>query len=568
MSSEKFETKYRRRSRFMWGLLYFSFFLLSFRLVSLHVFPDERAITRASKQYWTYIKTSSKRGIISDYHNVPLAISIPSFSFFIDPLEWEPENAKKLKDFFSEKTIQRLSQIHEGRFLWVARKLTGDSVEKIRRLNLPGLYEIEEGKRVYPQGEDAAHILGYCDIDEKGLAGIELVYNSVLYSPPANHLIAKTAGGKMASILFPEATQTLREPGRVCLTIDSRIQHILNEELQEAIRKEKARWGAILCIDVTSGAIRGMTSWPVFDANHRETLANPEALRNNAIGRIYEPGSTLKPVILGIALELGLVGWEEEFSCPGRIRVADGWISEIYGRGHGKIAPQDIIAKSSNVGMAQIGARIKPQDGYDYLRFWGFGSQTGIQFPGEEKGILHKPEQWLGVVPANIAIGQGIAVTPLQLLSAVGAIANGGKLYQPYLVESIENEHERFQYRGSSHVRNHVLTEVTARRLRESMLRVVEQGSGRAAKISGISVAGKTGTAQIAQKGAYAEDSYVASFVGFWPAEDPVLSLLVIIGEPQSGNDQGGKVAAPVFRKIVEKISAFEPEFGQHGVYR
>ncbi len=568
MSPERLERQYRRRSTFLWCLLYIAFILLFFRIASLHIFPDERAIARASKQYWTYIKLSSKRGIISDCRNVPLAISIPSVSFFIDPLEWKPENAVKLRGFFNEKTIQRLSQHNEGRFVWVARKLTGDLVTTIRSLNLPGLYEIEEGKRVYPQGEDAAHILGYCDIDEKGLAGIELVYNSVLYSPPGNHLIAKTAGGKMASILSPEAAQTLREPGRVQLTIDSRIQHVLTEELQEAMKRERAQWGAVLCIDVTSGAIRGMASWPVFDANHRETLANTEALRNNAIGRIYEPGSTLKPVILGIALELGLVGWEEEFFCPGKIRVADGWISEIYGRGHGKISPRDIIAKSSNVGMALIGGRIKPQDGYDYLRFWGFGSQTGIQFPGEEKGILHKPEQWLGVVPANIAIGQGIAVTPLQLLAATAAIANGGKLYQPYLVESIQNEHERFQYQGSNHIRNHVLTEITAQRLREAMSRVVEQGSGKAAAIAGISVAGKTGTAQIAHKGSYAEDSYVASFVGFWPAENPVLSLLVIIGEPQSGNDQGGKVAAPVFRKIVEKISAFEPEFGQSRAHR
>jgi len=566
MLSEASETRRQRRSTFLWVLLHATLFVLLCRLVSLHLFPDERAIARASKQYWSYITLSSKRGIISDCRDVPLAISVPSISFFIDPLEWEPENAAKLRSFFDEKTIERLSQTHEGRFLWVARKLTGETVETIRSLDLPGLYEVREGKRVYPQGEDAAHILGYCDIDEKGLAGIELLYNSVLYSPPGNHLIAKTASGKVASILSPEAAQTLREPGKVLLTIDSRIQHVLAEELREAIKRERARWGTVLCMDVTSGALRGMVSWPFFNANQRETLANSEALRNNAIGRIYEPGSTFKPVILGIALEMGLVGWEEEFFCPGRIQVADGWISEIFGRGHGKISPREIIAKSSNVGMAQIGSRIKPQDGYDYLRFWGFGSPTGIQFPGEEKGILHKPEQWLGVVPANIAIGQGIAVTPLQLLSAIAAIANGGRLYQPYLVESIQNENETLKYQASKHTRNHVLTETTAQRLREAMTSVVEQGSGRAAKVPGISVAGKTGTAQVAQKGSYAEDNFVASFVGFWPAENPTLALLVVIGEPQSGNDQGGKVAAPVFRKIAEKISAFEPEFGQHGV--
>ncbi len=493
-----------------------------------------------------------------------MAISVSSVSFFVDPLEWDTRNAMFLKGIFDDKTIEKLSEKHEGRFLWVERKVAGEKVEKVRSLNLPGLYEVEEGKRMYPQGGDAAHILGYCDIDEKGLSGIELVHNSVLYSPPENRLIAKTAGGRIASILSPEAAQVLREPGHVRLTIDSRIQHILAEELRKAAKKEKAQWATALCVDVTSGAIKGLTSWPGYDANHRETLANPKALRNNAIGRVYEPGSTLKPVILGIALELGLVGWEETFFCPGKLRVADGWISEIFGRGYGKLTPRDIITKSSNVGMAQIGIRIKPQEGYDYLRFWGFGSQTGIQFPGEEKGILHKPEQWLGVVPANIAIGQGIAVTPLQLISAISAIANGGILYQPYLVDFIQNESRTLKHRSAQHMRNHVLTEITAQRLREAMLRVVEEGSGKAAKISGISVAGKTGTAQIAQKGVYAENNFVASFVGFWPAQNPALSLLVVIGEPRSGNDQGGKVAAPVFRQMVEKISALEPEFGEH----
>ena len=558
------EKTQERRNKFLWFLLYVSFSLLFYRLISLHLFPDERAIARAARQYWSYITLSSKRGVISDCRGIPLAISIPSVSFFIDPMEWNPENASKLKGILENNIVERLAQAHEGRFLWVARKLTGEQVKKIRSLRLSGLYEVKEGKRVYPQGEDAAHILGYCDIDEKGLAGIESVYNSVLYSPPENYLIAKTAGGRIASILSPEAAQVLRQPGQVVLTIDSRIQHILSEELRKAAQREKARWCTALCLDVTSGAIKGMASWPNYNANRRSTLGNPEALRNNAIGRVYEPGSTLKPVILGIALELGLVGWEETFFCPGKLRVADGWISEIFGHGYGKLTPQEIIMKSSNVGMAQIGVRIKPQDGYDYLRFWGFGSQTGIQFPGEEKGILHKPEQWLGVVPANIAIGQGVAVTPLQLISAIGAIANGGILYQPYLVQSIQNDAETFKYEETRHVRNNVLTGVTAERLREAMFTVVESGSGRAARIKGIAVAGKTGTAQIARKGTYAEDNYVASFVGFWPVRSPILALLVVIGEPSSGNDQGGKVAAPVFREIVEKISALEPEFGNH----
>lgn len=534
------------------------------RTVEVHLFPDPRVTAKAQGQYWTQVTVSSGRGSIYDVQGVPLAISVPSVSFFVDPQFWDPRDAALLRGLFDNATLQKLSSSLKGRFHWLDRKTPPEFASRVRSLDLKGIYPLKEQTRMYPQRGILAQTLGFCDMDDRGLAGLELGLESALFSPPQVRVVARAASGKTMDILSPLAEVTAPQGGTVSLTIDSRIQHILEEVLARGAKAENARWAGAVCIDPKTGAVLGLASWPSFDPNNRQTMGNRESLRNNIIGRVYEPGSTLKPIIMGIALENGYVAPGEQFFCPSRMRFADGSVGEFNGHSYGRLNIQEIIIKSSNVGMAQIGMRFKPQYGYEALRQWGFGRTTGIELPGEETGLVYKPEQWYGVIPANIAIGQGIAMTPLQLATAICAIANGGDLLQPFLVASVTTGDGQSLYRGRRTLQAKVLSPRTTTWLRETMRRVVIEGTGKKADIPGLDVAGKTGTAQIADRGKYMEHRHVASFVGYWPYKTPRFVLLVIVGEPKNTRDEGGVIAAPLFRDMAEAIARLDPERSVH----
>ncbi|MCF7935709.1 MAG: penicillin-binding protein 2 [Synergistales bacterium] len=512
-------------------------------------------MARAESQYWQRVVASEGRGRIADRKGIPLAISVPTVSVFLDPQQWDVGNAKQLGDLFPSSVVKKAGQEYEGRFRWLVRKQPPSVRRELEKLNLPGIYTVKEKKRVYPQGSLLAHVLGFCDIDDIGLAGLERFWNRFLYSDPSVHIVAQTGSAKHVDVLSSLATPDCRGGNVVRVTIDARIQHILERCLDEAARNHDAQWAVALCMNPESGEVLGMVSWPTFDPNRRETMHPQRVLRNNAVGRIYEPGSALKPIVMGIALEQDYVEEGEVFHCPGRIRIADGWISEIYNQSHGKSTLEEIIVQSSNVGMAKIGLRFQAQDVYDALRLWGFDRETGIGVPGEEKGMLYKPGRWVGVIPANIAIGQGIAVTPLQLTTAISAIANGGHLLRPYLVDSVLDAEGEKLYVGRRTERARVLCADTAQWLQGAMRQVVALGTGQRADVEGLEIAGKTGTSQVALRGEYKEDRYVATFVGFWPQHHPEYVMLVSIGEPEGEAYTGGRVAAPVFRKMAELIS-------------
>lgn len=542
-----------------WLWLALVFLLLVGRTVEVHLFPDPRVWAKSQSQYWTQVTVSAGRGGIFDARSVPLAISVPSVSFFVDPQFWEPRDAERLRGLFDGGVIRRLSAPMKGRFHWVDRKRTIEFARRVRSLDLKGIYPLKEQTRIYPQGGILAQTIGFCDTDDRGLAGLELSLESALFSAPQIRVVARAASGRTLDILSPLAEVTSPQGGEARLTVDSRIQHILEDVLGRGAQKERAKWGAALCMDPRSGAVLGLASWPTFNPSDRKTMAQKESLRNNVLGRVFEPGSTMKPIIMGIALENGYVSPGETFSCPSRMKIADGSVGEFNGHSYGRLNTQEIIMKSSNVGMAQIGMRFKPQYGYEALRQWGFGRLTGLEVPGEESGIVYKPEQWYGVIPANIAIGQGIAVTPIQLAVAMAAIANGGNLLQPYIVDTVVTGEGRLMYQGRRTLQAQVLAPHTAAWLREAMRRVVVEGTGKKADIPGLFVAGKTGTAQIAEKGKYKVNRHVASFVGYWPYRAPELLLLVIVGEPQNVRDEGGAIAAPLFREMAEAIAQLGP---------
>lgn len=545
---------FRRFGGAPWFLVFLFFAVIIWRVASLQLFPDPRVESQSRRQYWSHVPVSTNRGFIYDRGGNTLALSVPSSSFFLDPAFWNPADAVHLNGILPENTVKNISSSLPGRFFWLARKVEIETAEKIRALKLKGIYEIHEKKRFYPNKSLLSHVLGFCDVDDKGLSGIELIWDKVLFSPPGIRVLAKESSGHTLDISrFSNENRTVGV-GSVTLTVDSRVQFIVEKRLDEGVLEQGAKWGSIICIDPNSGAVVAMASWPSFDPNVREDLMNLKQIINNSTGRSYEPGSTFKPIVLGIALERGSVGVKEVFNCPYRIKVADGHISEASKRSYGALSVSEILIKSSNTGMAQIGMRVKPFDMYQGVREWGFNKNTGIELNGVEEGLLSTPEQWRGVVPSNISIGQGLAVTPLHLVTAISAIANGGYLLRPHIVSEVKDSSGVTIYKGERQIVREVLSPRTAVWLRNVMEDVVKSGTGKQVALPYIPIAAKTGTAQVAEKGEYIKGKWVSSFVGFWPAEKAQYVMLVVIGEPTKGKYYGGDVAAPVFRRIVEDM--------------
>ena len=535
-----------------WLLLAAFILALLFRLYSLQVDPDPRVRSQAGSQYWARLRVTAPRGFIRDKNGIALAISTPTLSFFIDPTLWDPGNAPLLQDLIPRPRLERISGSIGGRYYPIARKVDPPISDRIINLRLPGLFWVKETKRVYPEGNTLSHVLGFCDIDDRGLAGAELFWDSVLYAPPEGRIIAKDARGDFVDVAIPGHTMTADNDSLVQLTIDSRLQHILERRLREGFLQHKAEWAAAVLLEPSTGRILGMASLPDFNPNDRNTFADKESLRNNALSRVFEPGSTLKPIIMANLIDNGEVSQSTTVNCRGKIRVADVTIHDI--KAHGLMTPTSIISDSCNVGMVTSVRNSDPFRTYSFLRRCGFGDLTGVEMPGEESGLMIPPSQWRGSVPATISIGHGIGVTPLQLAVATSSIANGGKIMKPFIVSEIRSRGGALEYQGSPVVVSELMSARTAQWMREALRLAVEKGTGRSADVSGAKVAGKTGTAQVPGAGGYLKGDYTPSFVGFWPFNDPKFLLLIVIGNPRAGDFLGGKVAAPVFRSIVQDI--------------
>ena len=546
-----------RRKSFIspWWLIFVIFIVFAWRISQYHLNPDYRVLAQAQRQYWSRIPINADRGTIQDREGNILALSVPVSSYYIDSEYWNPNDAKELSGIFPASVIDKISKENEGRFIWVARKVSQNTTEKLADKDLKGLFELKEKLRFYPNNSLMAQTLGFCDIDDKGQAGIELAWNTTLYEPAGYRLSRKKNLGRLENRLHVK-----KGIPSVVLTLDAKIQFIVERALNESIADNKAKWGAAVCMDPNNGEVLAMASWPTFNPNERSGLKNIEATINNVVSRTYEPGSTLKPVIMGIAIEKGYVRQNEVFKCSSSFKVADGSISEAFkGTSFGNLTPSEIIIKSSNVGMAQIGIRVKPAEMHQSLIDWGFGSVPGIELNGIEKGLISPSSQWKGVVPANIAIGQGFAVTPLQLVTALSAIVNGGRLLKPYLVKSASDSDGNIIYRGEKMVLRDVMSPATSAWLRGVMLETTTNGTGRLAESKLLKIGSKTGTAQVAEKGKYVPNKYVSSIAGFWPSDNPQYVVLIVIGEPSKGKYYGGEIAAPQLKRIAEEMLELSP---------
>ncbi|MDD8020508.1 MAG: penicillin-binding protein 2 [Acidobacteriota bacterium] len=551
----------RKKAKLVFALLLFWFLIITFRLIDLQVFEHKKLKQEVVEQNQDLIAILPTRGTIFDRHGRILARSLPVESVFFSPVAGEPLKEQlltiyQLKDLLnlSGTEINRIVNSIEKkkRFTWVKRKIPLELAEKIKKLKLSGIYLLSENKRFYPQGRLAAQVLGGVNIDDGGLAGLEYYYDSALRGREGQQLIMKDARRKQYYIETIKET----EPGRdIYLTIDINIQYLVEKELRLAIEKFKANCGTVVIMAPDSGEILAMASYPDYDPNN---FPPPEeAMVNRAIQYTYEPGSTVKIVTAAAARELVGISYKTYYDCrAGSITFGGSTVRDHVRMGI--LSFPDVYIHSSNVGSIMMAETIGEQNLYRMFKAFKFGEKTGIDLPGEEAGIIHPVEKWTKS-SLRVAIGYELAATPLQILQAMNVYATGGYLVRPKVnldapgPASLTLEASRQPEAD----RQPVISEKTSLELVNLVFKqVIERGTGSEAKIDGYELAGKTGTAQKfdhARK-AYSQSKHVASFVGFAPADHPVISMIVVIDEPQGAEQYGGQVAAPVFREIARKV--------------
>ncbi|HEY1424848.1 MAG TPA: penicillin-binding protein [Candidatus Acidoferrum sp.] len=525
------------------------------RLGYLQLIRHSDYMVRAQRQQQRTIEITPKRGAIYDRNMHPLAMSVPVESAFAVPTEIGDNKSMAAHLLSGVLGIPRdvLEARFEsgGSFVWILRKLPPDKAEAVRALNLKGVYLQPENQRFYPKRELAAHVLGFVDMDEKGLAGIEYGLDSSIRGKSEKIVVMADARQRW----FDGGAAQKDQGASVVLTIDEKIQYIAERELAAAIAKTHALAGTVIVQNPSDGAILALANWPKFNPNSPND-AKTEARMDRAVSAIYEPGSTFKLITLAAAFDQNLTRPDEVFNCEnGAVYIAGHRIRDH--KPFGLLTVADILAQSSDVGAIKIALRMGAPKFYEYIRAFGFGQQTGVDLPGESKGMLHRVENWSPISIGSVSMGQEVGVTPLQLVTAVSSIANGGTLYKPHVVAEMRRNDQPLPLTGAlaAGEPKEVIRPETAATLRRLMEGVVLNGTGKLARLDGWTAAGKTGSAQKIDPatGRYSPTQLIASFTGFAPINDPAVTILVSLDSPV-GQHEGGQVAAPVFKRIAEQV--------------
>ena len=528
------------------------FLTIAARAFHLQIANGEKFRRLGERQHLKESIIQPKRGTILDRSGEPLALSLEAQSVYVRPSRLqEPERAARgLAQALSldlEEVRQKLGT--ERRFVWIKRQITPKEAERIKALNLDGVGTYYEPKRYYPQGQLAGQLVGFVGRDSQGLEGIELRYDGYIRGETFSSVVERDALGRRVLAQGVEELQI--PPGAdIHLTLDTSLQHLAEKELEAAVAKFRAKAAIAAVVEPFTGEVLAIANYPLFDPNNVAGHSSQQ-WRNRAVTDSFEPGSTFKTVLAAAALESGLVGKEDLFYCEyGKYSYGGKIIHDTHE--YGWLPFYKIIQYSSNIGVAKVAEKLKKERYFQYIEKFGFGRPTDIDLPGETVGLVRPAEKWSAVDLATHAFGQGIAVTPMQLVMAYAAIANGGFLMRPYVVRRVVGPKGDLLWENQPHVVRRVISEETARLLTSILKGVVSDGgTGIMAGVEGFEVAGKTGTAQKADPahGGYAAKKGVASFIGFVPADDPRLVLLVIVDEPEM-SVFGGLVAAPAFRNI------------------
>ncbi len=544
-------SNYRRRSEAVF-LVFFIFLLFCIgRLLFIQFFRSSYLTSIAKKQHNQFVELESRRGAIYDCN-----LKAQAFNLSMDSLYATPNT---IKDSYKESIVEKLSPILGGdrayirdrlyrkkSFIWLARKLTPDKAEAIKALKIKGLGFMKETKRIYPNGYLASHVIGFSGMDNMGLEGIERDFDKYLKGSAGWAIFLRDARQKKLDIW---EKMVLPVDGLdLVLTVDEVIQYIAERELDKAFKTFHAKGASIIVMDPHTGRILAMASRPSYDLNDHSSV-NKDSMRNRSICDLFEPGSVFKIVTASAALEEKKVTEEDKFFCENGAYQVGGRILHDH-RSHGILTFRQVIEESSNIGTVKVAMILGADIVYQYLKAFGFGSKLGIDLSGEISGMIKPPRSWSKTSITAIPIGQEVGVTALQLASAISVIANGGQLMKPYIIDSVRNKDGRIIKQNKPVLIRKVISVDTAMRIKKILTGAVEEGTGKLAKVSGFSAAGKTGTAQkLEPNGTYSHTKFVASFIGFAPAEDPILAIVVTVDEPHPYYF-GGVVAAPVFQKV------------------
>ena len=554
------------------GALASIFLALAFRLFDLHVLQHKELSALAQANREQVVHRQGRRGSILDANGNLLANSLSVRIVTADATITAPQAgtiAEKLAPLL-KTDVESLTQKLSGQSHYVRLnprvKLDDAAVQQIRALKLKGIFFEDQLVRAYPNGPLASHVIGFVNADHKGVQGIEASMQDYLEGQAGYEVIERDRKGREIRALRTEELGP-RDGDSVVLTIDQVIQHIAEQELEKAMTEFHPQAGSIIVSRPRTGEILAMSSRPTFDPTNIEATS-ADARRNRCISDVAEPGSTFKIVVCSGALNEGLVRLSDQFDCEnGAFMYAGRVLHDAHP--YGVLSVEEILFHSSNIGAAKVGLRMGPARLYEYIRRYGFGHKTGIALPGEVSGIAHPLGRWNSLSITRIPMGHEIAVTPLQMLMALNTIANGGTMVKPMIVKSVIDPDGApvFQYQPQQV--GQIITARAALLMTAALRKVVSpEGTAPKAAVPGFDVAGKTGTAQKIENGQYVR-KYFSSFIGYFPAADPEVSILVSLDDPSGGAYYGGSVAGPVFRAVAEKVAEYlgiEPQFPQNQV--
>ena len=535
-------------------MIFFIFLLFCVgRLLFIQLFRSDYLTQIAKKQHNQLVELEPRRGAIYDCN-----LKAQAFNMSMDSLYAVPNVIKNKESVInqllpilgSERSYLNERLNRKKSFIWLARKLSPEKSAAVKDLHIKGLDFLKETKRIYPNGYLASHIIGFSGMDNFGLEGVEKSYNSYLKGVAGWAIFLRDARLKKLDIW--EKMVAPQDGLDLVLTIDEVIQYIAERELDAAFKKFNAKGASIIVMDPHTGRILAMANRPTYDLNDHSGVSK-DAIRNRAICDLFEPGSVFKIVTASAALQEKKVSEEDVFFCENGAYQVGGRILHDH-KPHGNLTFRQVIEESSNIGTVKVAQRLGADLLYQYIKAFGFGSKLGIDLAGEISGMMIPVRSWSKSSITAIPMGQGVGVTNLQLASAISVIANGGQLMKPYIIDSVRDNQGRIIKQNKPMLIRKVISVDTAMRIKKILTGVIEEGTGKLGKVSGFSAAGKTGTAQkLEPDGSYSHNKYIASFIGFSPAEDPLITIVVSVDEPHPYYF-GGVVAAPVFQKVASDV--------------
>lgn len=535
--------------------------ILTGRLFYLQVWDHAIYAEKNTKLIEKKRKLQSPRGTIFDRHGRELAVSAVTKSLYADPkmLKKSPEEvAELIAPYVKMEKANIIKALQEDTaFIWLERMMDRDKstelTKVIKEQNLEGLAFVEESRRFYPNGNLAAQVLGFVGIDNQGLDGLEMVYDDTIKSAEEREVIDTDSRGNPIYSSVLRKFRAEKEKS-ITLTIDATIQFIAERALDKAMTDTKAAGASIIIMDPKTGEILAMANRPTYDPN-RFGDGTIQEFKNRSVINMYEPGSTFKPIIAASAVDAGKWALDSVYHDTGSFVASGETIKNWDDESNGDVRLLDILKYSINTGMAHIGLQMGPDIMTKYIKAFGFGEVTDIELPGESTGILFDPKEMKPIDTASTSIGQGIAVTPLQMVQAFGAIANDGKMMRPHIIRSINNPDGTVESVTAKYERGQPIKPETAHQIVDILEKEISEGGGNRAMVEGYKFGGKTGTAQKLNidHGGYLEGRYIASFVGFGPVEDAKFVALIVIDDPE-GVYYGGQIAAPVFKDIMSQL--------------